>query len=758
MTAESTAPPSAKKKLSPTEIDVRRLLNEAARMGSSSNLENLGPFDYPEEALLPPTGITTEEIKQKAFVYIRMQVDNPDELIDKLNQAGDFAQDKLIKAGKEKRKSDDETQTHHWWMVYYLLRLGITDEDAICATVLHDIYEDTDTSLDEITEATNKNVSNIVDALTKIRKKEDVKGKPRQTQISYWNEEETQTVFKLLGSLNSEQQVAVIIKTVGDVVHNALTYEHLPRNKSIEKATLAVELYYKLAIRLGAFNAADLIGNASFRSLNPQEYARLTAMQHIVDNALIGSINDELDRLVSTARVDNMRIPYSAIAIETQTPLEVYLANHNPTEENMLPEVYIICDTTTSVLQWKHYLGEQESFKPHKGETPSLPFSHEGKTHRLRVHVFHQEDLVNPLDNFRGIHTNNPDLATGALKKLADIARYTDQLQKNGDPHIELLTEGLGRGTINIETPTGEILTVASGATALDAAYAIGRNLGNDATKVTIIQGNNKYEGLPLNTSLKPGDKVWFEVAEGSKGRNIVFPDRLDMVTTGKAINNITRRLEQLTDDAIYGPEIRTRAIIRGTRMIEKTYSGKVSDNPNLPKEPILIFQKMDAGFADIAHQVGIHVPINTESDHYMEEWHDLYGFNPQLAMADRFVDDVIDRTLECPHFRIVTEEKAGVMKIIGESADKCGISFVPIVSPDNSPQSNQFNGGKYILDIWVIEGNDVNALITTLLINNPKLQVTRVDNNTGESSPVNTRNAQQLRLRQKMPQKHKIN
>ena len=84
----------------------------------------------------------------------------------------------------------------------------------------------------------------------------------------------------------------------------------------------------------------------------------------------------------------------------------------------------------------------------------------------------------------------------------------------NQDP-IEFLDEfkmNLFSSEIMVFTPKGNIITLPKGATALDFAYEIHTEVGNNAigTKVN-------YKLMPLNTILQSGDQVEIITSEKSK-------------------------------------------------------------------------------------------------------------------------------------------------------------------------------------------------------------------------------------------------
>ncbi len=70
-------------------------------------------------------------------------------------------------AHKAQTYSGDQPYTKHLYAVESVLRrFGITDEDMLCAAWLHDVVEDTPTTVDEIRQLFGDNVSALVYAVT----------------------------------------------------------------------------------------------------------------------------------------------------------------------------------------------------------------------------------------------------------------------------------------------------------------------------------------------------------------------------------------------------------------------------------------------------------------------------------------------------------------------------------------------------------------------------------------------------------------
>lgn len=123
-------------------------------------------------------------------------------------------------------------------------------------------------------------------------------------------------------------------------------------------------------------------------------------------------------------------------------------------------------------------------------------------------------------------HHDEPDRAQQQahqwLQSLLDIQSQTGDSQE----FLEHVKIDLFPDAVYVFTPKGEIRALPRGATALDFAYAVHSDLGNQCVAVKI---NNEL--LPLRTELKNGDIVEVVTAPYSKPN----PAWLTFVRTGKA-------------------------------------------------------------------------------------------------------------------------------------------------------------------------------------------------------------------------------
>ena len=152
------------------------------------------------------------------------------------------------------RKSGEPYLAHPLEVANILAELHL---DVICVAtgLLHDVVEDTATTLEEIEQRFGKEIAHLVDGLTKI------------SQIGYASREESQaeTVRKMLLAMIDDIRV-VLVKLV-DRLHNMRTLEYLPAEKRRRKAEETLDIYAPIAHRLGMGKIRSELEDLAFRYL-----------------------------------------------------------------------------------------------------------------------------------------------------------------------------------------------------------------------------------------------------------------------------------------------------------------------------------------------------------------------------------------------------------------------------------------------------------------------------------------------------------
>ena len=138
----------------------------------------------------------------------------------------------------QQRRSGEEFINHPFGVAKILAELRM-DEPTIAAALLHDVVEDTDADLKAVKDEFGDEIAQLVDGVTKL------------TRIQFQSREqaEAENYRKLIVAM--AEDVRVILIKLADRLHNLRTIEYLGKQKQVQKAREALEVYAPLAHRLG---------------------------------------------------------------------------------------------------------------------------------------------------------------------------------------------------------------------------------------------------------------------------------------------------------------------------------------------------------------------------------------------------------------------------------------------------------------------------------------------------------------------------
>lgn len=170
--------------------------------------------------------------------------------LKEVKKAYDFA---FLKHKGQFRKSGEAYIIHPLSVAYILSYFYKPDVDTIVACLLHDVVEDTATSLTEIAMKFNLTVATLVDGVTKFSSKNfnDKKSKNDANRR------------KIITSIERDPR-SIIIK-LADNLHNALTLQYHKPEKRVENAKESLELYVSFARCMGMNRLANILSEVALK-------------------------------------------------------------------------------------------------------------------------------------------------------------------------------------------------------------------------------------------------------------------------------------------------------------------------------------------------------------------------------------------------------------------------------------------------------------------------------------------------------------
>ena len=168
----------------------------------------------------------------------------------------------LKKHGDQLRKSGEPYIIHPLNVAYILAEIGL-DEATICAALLHDVVEDTNTTNEDIVNEFGEEIAQMVAGVTKLS----------TIQFSSAEEQQVEDYRKMFLAMGKD--IRVILIKLADRLHNMRTLKYLKRDRQIANAKETMELYAPLANRLGLYSLKWELEDLGFKYLHPEEYHEL---------------------------------------------------------------------------------------------------------------------------------------------------------------------------------------------------------------------------------------------------------------------------------------------------------------------------------------------------------------------------------------------------------------------------------------------------------------------------------------------------
>ena len=431
------------------------------------------------------------------------------------------------------------------------------DEDVICAALLHDTVEDTTATLADLAARYGETVAELVDGVTKLT----------SIEVDSMDEKQALNLRKMFLAMSKDIRV-VIIK----LADRLRTLAALPPDRRAFKARETMDVYAPLADRLGISSVKWELEDLAFFYLEPDEYQRIARMvqdsreqRERNTNETIKTLEDELRRngLASfqiKGRPKHLWSIYQKMKRKDKEFADIY----------DLIALRVICDTVGdcySVLGTVHTLwhplpGRFKDYiaTPKPNGYQSLHTTVVGPDARpieiqIRTHEMHEQAEYGIAAHWLYKKSGNSKGAMSSEDKSIDsqiswIRRSLDWATEGdiGDAreYLDNLRIDLFEDEIFVFTPKGEVMSLRSGSTPLDFAYAVHTEVGNHCVGAKV---NGSV--VPIGSQLEMGDRIEILTNKGSRPSR----DWLNLVRTPSARAKIRKYFATMTksDDAEQG-------------------------------------------------------------------------------------------------------------------------------------------------------------------------------------------------------------
>lgn len=454
----------------------------------------------------------------------------------------DKAYELILKAHNYQRRKSGEPYVFHPIEVARIcfeeIGLGAT---SLISALLHDVVEDTDTTLEEIREIFGDKITKIVDGLTKLDGTYNIENK------------QAENFKKVLSSLVYD--VRVVLIKMADRLHNLRTIGSMPREKQIRIAAETSYIYSPLAHRLGLYNIRTEFNDIIMKINDPEQYNEITEKLQASESErnkyikeFIQPLSNKLNELDVDYRVlgrskaissiysklQKKQVPFEeiydlfAVRIIVDVPIEK--------EKSVCWQIYsIITDVYNPIPErLKDWITTPKSNGYESLHTTVI--GPNGRYVEVQIRSERMDDIAErgfaAHWKYKGVKNNNNvyDKWLDNVRALLDT-QHSDALEFLND-----FKSNLFHKEVFVFTPNGDMRILPEGATALDFAFDIHSDVGYHATAIKV---NNKL--VPMGHVLKNGDQIQVTTNKNQKPSE----HWLKLTVTGKARSRIRSAMKE---------------------------------------------------------------------------------------------------------------------------------------------------------------------------------------------------------------------
>ncbi|MDE5417873.1 RelA/SpoT family protein [Labilibaculum sp. DW002] len=407
---------------------------------------------------------------------------------------------------------------------------------SIVSALLHDVVEDTEYTVEDIAHHFGDKVAAIVDGLTKISGAFN-----QQTSM------QAENFRKMLLTLSDD--IRVIILKIADRLHNMRTLSSMPLRKQMKIAGETLFLFAPLALRMGLYAIKSELEDLSLKYEHPDDFKLISEKiteqeerQEKIIKRIIAPLKEKLKEGNIKCSIKNR--PRSIFSIW----------NKIQTQNTSIEEIYdmisvrVVFEPEKGIPEknqcWNIYSLITDIYKPKPERirdwmsTPKAngyealhvtAMGPQGNWVEFQIRTDRMDDIA---EKGFAVHSKYSDgSGESELDKwLKDVREILENPESDALAFLDEFRLNLFSQEIQVFTPKGLIKTLPKHASALDFAYEIHTDIGNQCIGAKV---NHKL--VPLNYILRSGDQVEILTSDKQKPKS----EWLEYVVTAKAKSKI---------------------------------------------------------------------------------------------------------------------------------------------------------------------------------------------------------------------------
>ena len=468
----------------------------------------------------------------------------PDADFALIDKAVDYANKKHA---AQKRKDGSPYIIHPLAVAQIVTEMGL-DMDAILGALLHDCIEDTDASHEEIEKLFGPTVAELVEGVTKL------------TRADFSSREQAQMENLRKMFMAMSKDIRVVLIKIADRLHNIRTMQYQSPEKQIAKCQETMDIYAPLAHRLGMQKVKWELEDTSLKYLAPKEYNEITAylQEHKEqDESFMRTIQEKITQRLTAmgihnttyGRIKHVYSIYRKMQAQGKRMDELYdiyafrvIVDSIPDCYNVLGHIHDLFNLIPG--RFKDYISTP---KPNMYQSlHTTVIGSQGIPFEVQIRTWEMHETAE-----YGIAAHwkyKQGTGSGTEKDFEWVRRLLESQQDaDAEEYVQSLKIDMFNDEVFVFTPKGRIVSLPSGSTPIDFAYAIHSGVGNAMVGAKV---NNRIANI--DTKLKNGDIVEVITSKAAKGPS---RDWLNICQSNQARTKIKQwfKKEKRDENIIHG-------------------------------------------------------------------------------------------------------------------------------------------------------------------------------------------------------------
>ncbi len=442
---------------------------------------------------------------------------------------------------EQQRKSGDPYFIHPASVAEIIADLRL-DTASVCAGLLHDVVEDTPSTLVDITRDFGAEIAEIVDGVTKLGKINFISKEDRQAE----------SFRKMVVAMAKDLRVLLV--KLCDRLDNMRTLDHMKPESQERIAQETLEIYAPLANRLGIQSIKSELEDLAFKYVDPDAHREISSKLH--------KTKKERERYIEgVCRTITSRLAEAGFAGDVAGRAKHMYSVHRKMKSQQcdFEQVFDViafricvesvsdCYAVLGVIhsKWMPVPGRFKDYialpKPNMYQSLHTTVIGPGRQ-RIEIQI-RTHDMNRVAENGVAAHWKYKERISGSIAPedaekfgwLKELANFQRNL-KDPAEFLESVKIDLFPDEVYVFTPKGDLRVFPRGSTPIDFAYSVHSDVGD---RCSGARANGQI--VPLRYKMRSGDVL--EVMTSPQQQP--SKDWLDFAVSGRARGRIRAYLRQ---------------------------------------------------------------------------------------------------------------------------------------------------------------------------------------------------------------------